>query len=152
MLNIIKDEKSLKKDKELYLWKSYFEAEMDEEEYLKKKDFLENRVRLLEKEISMMDLQKLLGEKEVKLNFQKKVKQEALENFDDYWKEMKEEEEKRIEEEKDFIKQFLENFELVKKIELEKLEETERKRLESYQAQLDDAKSRLAEYEITEED
>jgi len=71
MLNIIKDEKSLKKDKELYLWKSYFEAEMDEEEYLKKKDFLENRVRLLEKEISMMDLQKLLGEKEVKLNFQK---------------------------------------------------------------------------------
>lgn len=146
MSTTIKDEKKLVKSENGYIWTALFESEMSEEEFTKNKNFLENRVKLFEKEIENHDIETLLKEKSEKLDMQKKIKEEAVENFDTYWEELQKDEEERITEEKTFLQQFLENFDMVKKVELSKLEKTEKARAKANLEQLTDAKERLSEY------
>jgi hypothetical protein len=152
VIKTIKEEINItKKSDKTYVWTNEYVSEMDEESYNKNLETLKNRVKLLKTELKNINNKKDINKRLEELETEKLIREEALNNFEEHWKKIQEQEIKRMEEEQEYTKKFLEHYEELKKIETDKIINLNKQKKEALNFQLLDTKKLLKTYENVKE-
>lgn len=146
-MNVLQDSTTIVKNGDKYVFETVFRNEMTYEELLKYYKHLKTTEETIQKMLSEMDLKKALGLIEIDMEKNRKEKQLALEHFnkffDDNLRKMRENKLNKRRE----IQEFLKNYDIIKKQQMEKYEKNFKTQESNLKAQLEQNSEVMAIYE-----
>lgn len=130
------EEKIVKVDEDKYVFTRNFEAEMSKEDIDNNIKNIKNNIETLNKMINNLNIDKDIEEQSIKFDNDIKIRQEALDNYEQYFEENIKEIYNNKEKDKQDLKKFLDNSEGIKQKLLEKRRTSLLNEKETYEFQL----------------